>query len=141
LKNRVFDVNLQQEIVMKKSALFLLIAGAFAAATLTNANAGSVVVWDGGKHVGTSFGHPLEVSKQRALADAQRHGWQHVRIIGTSDVTGYGAIVVARHPNGVGALIGVSLGNQSKSKAVAMATDLCKRAGGTDPHVKYSFKG
>jgi hypothetical protein len=107
----------------------------------TLANAGSVVVWDGGRNVGTSFGHPLQEAKQRAVADARHRGWQNVRIIGSSDVTGYGAIVVARHPNGVGALIGVSLGNRSKRKAVAIATDLCKRAGGTDAHVKYSFKG
>jgi hypothetical protein len=122
---------------MKRSALLVLILLCLA----TFANAGSVVVWDGGRHVGTSFGHPLKEAKQRAVADARHRGWQNIRIIGSSDVTGYGAVVVARHPNGVGALIGVSLGNQSRRKAVATATDLCKRAGGTDMHVKYSFKG
>jgi hypothetical protein len=131
----------QEEIRIKTSALFLLVAGAFATATFSNANAGSVVVWDGAQNVGAFFGHPVEVAKQRAPADSQRHGRQNVKIIGSSDVTGYGAIVVARHPNGVGTLIGVSLGNPSKRKAVAMAVRLCKRDGGADAHVKYSFKG
>jgi len=122
---------------MKRFSFFLLALICLSAL----ANAGSVVVWDGGRHVGTSFGHPVEIAKERALADARRNGWENVRIIGSSDVTGYGAIAVARHPNGVGALIGVSLGNPSKTKAVAMAINLCKRAGGTEARVKYSFKG
>jgi hypothetical protein len=138
LKNQTPDAyNFGEETVMKRSSLFLLVL----ICLTTFANAGSVVVWDGGRHVGTSFGQPLEIAKERALANARHNGWRNVRIIGFSDVTGYGAIVVARHPNGVGALIGVSLGNQSKRQAVAIATDLCRKAGGTDAHVKYSFRG
>ncbi len=122
---------------MKKISLFSLALICLTAL----ANAGSVVVWDGGSHVGTSFGHPVEIAKERAIAAARRNGWENVRVIGSSDVIGYGAIVVARHPNGVGALIGVSLGNRSKTEAVWMATALCRKAGGTDAHVKYSFRG
>ena len=122
---------------MRKISLFSLALICLTAV----ANAGSVVVWDGGSHVGTSFGHPVEIAKERAIAVARRNGWENVRVIGSSDVTGYGAIVVARHPNGVGALIGVSLGNRSKTEAVWMAKALCRKAGGTDAHVKYSFRG
>lgn len=122
---------------MKKISLFSLALICLTAL----ANGGSVVVWDGGSHVGTSFGHPVEIAKERAIAAARRNGWENVRVIGSSDVIGYGAIVVARHPNGVGALIGVSLGNRSKTEAVWMAMALCRKAGGTEAHVKYSFRG
>jgi hypothetical protein len=104
-------------------------------------NAGSAVAWDGDRHLVTSFGHPVEVAKARALADARFNGWANAKIIGSSDVTGYGAVAVARHPNGVGALIGVSLGNRSQSQATAKAIELCRKAGGTDVRIKYSFQG
>jgi hypothetical protein len=54
---------------------------------------------------------------------------------------GYGAIVVARHPNGYGSLIGVALGRRSANEAYTEALKECLRAGGTHAKVRVAFKG
>jgi hypothetical protein len=58
-------------------------------------NAGSAVAWDGDRHLVTSFGHPVEIAKARTLADARFNSWANAKIIGSSNVTGYGAVAVA----------------------------------------------
>jgi hypothetical protein len=57
-----------------------------------------------------------------------------------TDVYGYAAIAVARHPNG-NWLIGVALGHPSSLDAKHWAIDHCVKAGGIDPKIKWEFKG
>src|ERR1700736_5884549 len=120
---------------MKKTALFRLTLICLAASPIHNTKACSVVVWDGSSHLGTSYGHPVQIEKQRALEGARRRGWTNVRIIGASDETGYGAIAIARHPNGQGSLIGIALGRGSAREADTLAIEECLKAGGTNPKV------
>jgi ubiquinone biosynthesis protein COQ9 len=108
---------------------------------MQTAKAGSAIVWDGGSHLGTSYGHPVEIAKQRALESARRRGWVNVRIVAATDMVGYGAIAVALHPNGHGSLIGVSLGNRSAAEADKLAIEHCLQAGGTNPKIKTTFRG
>jgi hypothetical protein len=103
--------------------------------------AGSVVVWDGGKNLGTAYGRPLPIEKQRALQAARRKGWTNVRIIGASNVSGYGAIATARHPSGHGSLIGVALGRRSATEADTLAIEQCTKAGGTNVKITAGFRG
>jgi hypothetical protein len=125
---------------MKKSRLTALVFLGFALAIET-LNAGSVVVWDGGKNLGTAYGRPVEIAKQRALQAARRKGWTNVRIIGASNVSGYGAIAIARHPSGHGSLIGVALGRRSATEADTLAIEQCVKAGGTNVKVTTGFRG
>ena len=80
------------------------------------------------------------MAKRRALDVAQRRYGPNVRILASTDVTGYGAIAVARHPNG-NFVIGVSLGNRSATEADRLAMDHCIKAGGRNPQVKWGFRG
>ena len=86
-------------------------------------------------------GVPVEVAKQRALALARRKYGPEVRVFAASDVTGYGAIAVARHPNGIGWIICVSLGNRSATEADMVAIEKCVKAGGRNPQVRLAFRG
>jgi hypothetical protein len=67
---------------------------------------------------------------------ARHKGWSDVKIVAATNVTGYGAIAVARHPNGHGSILGVVLGQPSKEQAVTGAVDRCREAGGTDVKLK-----
>ena len=79
--------------------------------------------------------------KQRALDVAHRRYGATARIIASSDVTGYGAIAVALLPNGRGTTIGVALGRRSATEADSLAIAQCIKAGGTNPRVKWGFRG
>jgi hypothetical protein len=126
---------------MKKSVLLRLTLISLTALIIHNANAGSAVVWDGGRNLTTSYGHPVEIAKQRALQTAHLLGWSNVRIFGFTDQTGYGAIAVARHPNGHGAIVAAALGKRSATEAHELAIQHCLQAGGTDPKVISQFRG
>jgi hypothetical protein len=126
---------------MKRRALFQLALIGLIVIALENANAGSAVAWDGHKNLSTAYGGPVEREKARALETARRKGWANVRIIASTDIPGYGAIAVARHPSGYGSLIGVSLGKRSATEAYVMAVDHCRKAGGTNPRVRWTFRG
>lgn len=106
-----------------------------------NAFAGSAVATDGHGHLVSEYGHPKAVSIQRALALARHRHGENCRILAASDVTGYGAIAVALHPNGHGSIIGVSLGNRSATQADTLAIQHCLNAGGLRPVVKWGFRG
>jgi hypothetical protein len=108
--------------------------------TTQTLQAGSVVVWDGGKNLVTAYGRPLPIEKQRALQAARRKGWTNFRVIGASNVSGYGAIATARHPSGHGSLIGIALGKRSATEADALATEQCVKAGGTNVTVTAGFR-
>ena len=125
---------------MKWNALFRLVLVWLTTLLIHDTKAGSVVVWDGGSNLGTSYGHPVEIEKQRALEAARRKGWSNARIIGATDKPGYGAIAIARHPNGRGSLIGVALGRGSAREADTLAIQECLKAGGTNAKVKSQFR-
>ena len=126
---------------MKKSALFRLALLAIVFLALQNANAGSAVAWDGVRFLGAAYGGPVAMAKQRALENCRRKGGINPWIIGSSDVSGYGAIAIARHPNGRGSLIGVALGRRSATEADTLAVEMCLKAGGTNPRVTAGFRG
>jgi hypothetical protein len=124
---------------MKKSALFLLAAGLFATATLNTANAGSAVVLAPHNQMVTSYGHPVEVAKQRALELARRKFGSNVRIWGATDTLGYSAIAKARHPNGYGWIVAAALGKSSAREATTLAIEHCRSLGGTNPKIIYRW--
>lgn len=126
---------------MKKSGRFGFVVLGFTVLALHNANAGSAVAWDGHSNLSTAYGGPVQREKERALETARRKGWANARIIASTDISGYGAIAIARHPNGFGSTIGVSLGKRSATEAYMTAIDQCRKAGGTHAQVRWSFKG
>jgi hypothetical protein len=125
---------------MKKAILFRLVLLGFGTFALQSAHAGSAVALAPHNQMVTSYGHTREVAKQRALEEARRKYGDDVRILASSDVTGYCAIAKARHPNG-NWVIGVSLGNPSATQATALAMKLCVQAGGKNPTVIRGFRG
>jgi hypothetical protein len=127
---------------MKRNVLFHMAIFAFATLALTDANAASAVVTDDNGNIAAACGGPVEKAKQRALADAhRRYGPRHFRIFASTPLTGYCAIAVARHPNGVGSLIGVALGKRSATEADTLAIEQCVRAGGTEAKIRRGFRG
>jgi hypothetical protein len=126
---------------MKKIMLFRLALMGLVTVALCNVKAGSAVVSDGARNLTTSYGHPVEIAKERALETAHRLGWSNVRILAWTDQSGYGAIAIAVHPNGYGSLIGVALGRHSLIEAEARAIELCVKAGGTNAKIKSTFRG
>jgi len=127
---------------MKQKALFGFGFLTILAMANQNVSAGSAVAWDGSGHLIFSRGQSSEeVAKENALTTARRRYGANVSIIASSDETGYCAIAVARHPNGRGSIIGVSLGKRSATEADTLAIEKCLKAGGKNPHVKWAFWG
>ena len=127
---------------MEKTSRFLLALVGLGVMALQNVNAGSVVVADGYGNLSTAYGGPVDREKQRALDTAhRRYGFGHFRILASSDVTGYGAIAVALHPNGHDSLIGIALGRRSATEADTLALQQCVKAGGTHAKVRWAFRG
>ena len=125
---------------MKKKTVFRLLLLGFLALALQSTNAGSAVALAPHNQMVTSYGHPKEIAKQRALEEARPKYGNNVRILAASDVTGYGAIAVARVANG-NWLIGVSLGKRSATEAETLAISYCRKAGGINPQIKSAFRG
>jgi hypothetical protein len=126
---------------MKRSALLLLALIGLVPLALQDAQAGAAVALGPHNQLATAYGGPVDREMARALAVAHRKYGANVRIIAASDVTGYGAIAVATHPNGYGSIIGVSLGNKSATEADTLAIKHCLEAGGTKPRVRWGFRG
>ena len=126
---------------MRNRTLFSLTFLFFLIVASKNANAGAAVALGPHNQLATAYGGPVEREKARALNNARRLYGNDVRIIAATDITGYGAIALARHPNGYGWIIGVSLGNRSATEADALAIDHCRKAGGINPQVKWAFRG
>jgi hypothetical protein len=126
---------------MKKTALFLSALLGPAILTVHNLKAGSAVVLGPDNHLVSSYGHPEAVAKQRALDEARQMFGPNVRILAATDITGYGAVAVARHPNGYGWIMAAALGKRSASEAESLAIEQCVKAGGTNPKVRWRFRG
>jgi hypothetical protein len=88
-----------------------------------------------------SYGHPVQVAKQRALDEARRKYGSNVRIIGYTDIDGYGAIAAARNSRAQGSIMSAALGKRSQTEAVTMALNQCLWAGGIKPKVLRAFRG
>jgi hypothetical protein len=131
---------LKGKVAMKSGMLSRLVFVAITVGALQNADAGSAVGTDGLGHNIYAFGRPVEMAKQSVFSRARRNGW-NVRIIASTDQTGYGAIAVALHPSGHGSLIGVALGKRSATEADSLAIEHCLKAGGINPQVKWAFRG
>ena len=82
----------------------------------------------------------MKREERRALAEARRKYGGNVRLLAASDVTGYGAIAVARQP-GHGWIVGVALGRRSATEANTLAIEQCLKGGGIKPQVKWGFWG
>jgi hypothetical protein len=124
---------------MTRLATLLSAFSSFLVFGLASVDAGSAVVVGPHHQLATAYGGPM--ARERALDNARHRYGANVRILAESDVNGYGAIAVARHPNGIGWIIGVSLGNRSASEANSLAIDHCVKLGGRHPQVKWAFKG
>ena len=127
--------------MLKCGLLFCWYVVVLAAAAIQNAQAGSAVATDGLGHNVYSYGHPKEIAMQRALEEARRKGWLNVRIVAATDMPGYGAIAVALHPNGYGSVLGITVGKRSATEADTLAIKACLKAGGTNPQVKWTWRG
>lgn len=125
---------------MKRSTLFRLVLLGLMALASHNAYAGSAVAMEP-RHgnLATAYGGPMQREEQRALAQARRLYGANVRIVASTDISGYGAIAVARF--GKRAIIGVALGKRSANEADTIAIEQCLKAGGTHPEVKWAFRG
>lgn len=126
---------------MKKIALFRLVLIGLVCAAIQHANAGSAVACDGYGHCSAAYGGSVEREKQRALETARRKGWAGAKIVAATDMPGYGAIAVARHPNGYGSVIGIAIGKRSATEADTLAIKQCVKSGGTNPKVRSSWRG
>jgi hypothetical protein len=125
---------------MKKSAFYACALIGLTTMAVQSANAGSAVAMEP-RHgnLATAYGGPVLREKHRALEKARRLYGADVRIIAATDLTGYGAIAVARF--GDRAIIGVALGKRSATEAYTMAIQHCLKAGGTNPKVKWTWRG
>ena len=125
---------------MKTRAFFLVALVGLTSIALNDADAGSAVVLGPHNQLATAYGGPVRKEEQRALENARRKYGANVRILAATDVTGYGAIAVAKHPNG-NWLIGVALGRRSATEANTLAINECLKAGGKYPQVRWAFRG
>jgi hypothetical protein len=105
-----------------------------------NVDAAAAVAISKHHQLATSYGGSLKQVSQRALAEARRRYGPDVRLLAATDMTGYGAIAVARHPNG-NLVIGVALGRRSATEADTLAIEQCLKGGGIKPQVKWGFWG
>jgi hypothetical protein len=107
----------------------------------SDAHAGAAVAIGPHHQLATAYGGPIKQAEQRALSEARRRYGPNVRLLAATDETGYGAIAVARHPNGIGWIIGVALGKRTATEADTLAIDQCRKAHGVQPRVKWGFWG
>jgi hypothetical protein len=124
---------------MKKATVFLLALSVFTCALPYYASAGSAVAVNSHNQLVTSYGYPKEIAKRRALEIGHRRYGAGVKILAATDVFGYGAVAVA--PKGVGSVVGIALGRASPAEAERLAIEQCLSAGGTNPKVKWEWKG
>jgi len=125
---------------VRTSTFFRIALLALAVLAAKEAEAGSAVAIGPHNQMAASCGYPKEIAEQRALELARHRYGPNVRLLAAIDVTGYGAIAVARHPNG-NWVAGVSLGRPSAADAANQAIEQCRKVGGIDPKVRWRFRG
>ena len=118
--------------------IFLLVLPSLAAGYIQYANAGSAVAWDHHGHMFYTYGESQKQAEEHVLNLSRKRGLV-AKLIGSTDVVGYGAIAVASR--GRGSVIGISLGRPSPADAENRAIEKCLRAGGVNPKVRWGFKG
>src|SRR3984957_11090632 len=119
--------------------ILLLVIPILAIASMQATSAGSAVAWDHHGHMYYTYGEPPKKAEEHVLDLCRRKGGLDAKLIGSTDVVGYGAIAVARR--GSGSVIGISLGRPSPADAESRAIEKCLKAGGIDPKVRWGFKG
>jgi hypothetical protein len=124
---------------MKRSTLFRLALLSMAVGAIQSVNAGSAVAIGPHNHLVYSYGHPKEIAVQRALEMGHQLYGADVRLLAASDVIGYGAVAIAHHR--IGWVTGVALGRPSASDAEHLAIEQCLKAGGTDPKIRWRWRG
>jgi hypothetical protein len=118
--------------------IFLSFVVGFAAVSMEGANAGSAVAWDQHGHIFYTFGESRNKAEEHVL-NLSRKDRSNAKLIGSTDIVGYGAIAVARR--GTGSVIGISLGRPSPADAENRAIEKCLKAGGINPKIRWGFKG
>ena len=125
---------------MKKSTLFAPVLAAIAVIAIQRAGAASAVAHDFNGHTVYSKGQASKtVAIQHALETARSRGWKDAMIVAATDVTGYGAIAVAR--KGRGSVIGITLGRPSRAEAENRAMEKCLKGGGTEAKIIKEWYG
>jgi hypothetical protein len=118
--------------------IFLSLITGLAAVSMDTTNAGSAVAWDQRGHMFYTFGESRKKAEEHVLNLCLKNR-SNAKLIGSTDVVGYGAIAVARR--GTGSVIGISLGRPSPADAENRAIEKCLKAGGVNPKVRWGFKG
>jgi hypothetical protein len=124
---------------MKTSTLYGLALVCIAVIAIQRDNAASAVAIGSNGYLSSAARSSLEDAKQRALEICRSHGGIDVRLVASSAVAGYCAIAVGRKGNCV--VYGIALGKRSATEADTVAIELCLKAGGLDPKVKYGWQG
>jgi hypothetical protein len=127
---------------VKRDLLFQLMVLSLYFITIRCGCAGSAVaIADNGPRtmIVKSYGLPQKIAEQHVLEICRRQGGANAKLLASSNVVGYGAIAVARH--GPGWIVGVSLGRRSATESEYRAIKACAKAGGTNPKVKWGFRG
>jgi Domain of unknown function (DUF4189) len=127
---------------VKRDLLFQIMVVSLYFVTSRYAYAGSAVaIADNGPRtiVVKSYGLPQKIAEQHVIEICRREGGANAKLLASSDVVGYGAIAVARR--GPGWIVGVSLGRRSATESEYRAIKACAKAGGTNPKVKWGFRG
>src|SRR6266705_1080526 len=96
---------------MRRSTVTCIVLHCLIVIMTQSSRAGSAVACDGRGHLGASAGYPLREAKQRALERCRRNGGVNPWLVAATNVTGDGAIAIAR--KGSGSVIGISLGRPS----------------------------
>lgn len=124
-----------------RNKLFSLTLLGFSVLASEDGNAGAAVACAGDGQWATAYGGSVAREEQRALTEIRvKYGTQG-RIVAATDVIGYGAIAVARHPSGHGSIVGISLGKRSATEANTLAIEKCLKAGGVNPQVRWAWRG
>jgi hypothetical protein len=128
---------------MKRNAFLALAFLTAAGLSAGRADAASAVAMDDHGHLVHSKGQRTrEIAIYNALEGArQLYGADaNVRLIASSDVTGYCAIAVAGNPKG-GWLVAAALGQRTQTEADSLATGQCIKGGGVNPQVRWRWHG
>ena len=125
-------------LLSPKTSHFLLALLGCGGMTLQSVSAGSAVAMEPRHGNLAAYGGPIQRDKQRALAEGCRRYGPDVRIIAASDVTGYGAIAIARFGgSNCWSCIGQNFQNGGRYRGDRGVSE----GRGVNPQVKWSWRG